>query len=151
MFRIFWQDWIGEIGKNDYQNAKIIKKLNSKRWNLWRILDFKCLYFFEKFSIIFQNSLIKSLIYKIKKHLKFFRIFWQVQVDKIEKKMLKIIKKTYSKPQNFEIENISHINMFFKRTFRIFQKSLVKSLILPIKHHKKFHIFWPSFDRWNRK
>jgi len=21
------------------------KKTNSKRWNLWRILDFKCLYF----------------------------------------------------------------------------------------------------------
>jgi len=22
------------------------KKTNSKRWNLWRILDFKCIYFF---------------------------------------------------------------------------------------------------------
>jgi len=22
MFRIFWQVWIGEIGKKDYQNAK---------------------------------------------------------------------------------------------------------------------------------
>jgi len=47
MFRIFWQVWIGEIGKKDYQNAKRIKK-NSKRWNLWRILDFQCLYFFWK-------------------------------------------------------------------------------------------------------
>jgi len=27
------------------------KKTNSKRWNLWRILDFKCLYFFEKYSM----------------------------------------------------------------------------------------------------
>jgi len=57
MFRIFWQVWIGEIGKKDYQNAK---KTNSKRWNLWRILDFKYLYFFEKYFMIFQNSLIKS-------------------------------------------------------------------------------------------
>ena len=26
MFRIFWQVWIGEIGKKDYQNDKRIKK-----------------------------------------------------------------------------------------------------------------------------
>jgi len=26
MLRIFWQVWIGEIGKKDYQNAKRIKK-----------------------------------------------------------------------------------------------------------------------------
>jgi len=65
MFRIFGQVWIGEIGKKDYQNAKRIKKMNSKRWNLWRILDFKCLYFLEKYSMIFQNSLIKSLMHKI--------------------------------------------------------------------------------------
>jgi len=27
MFRIFWQVWIGEVGKKDYRNAKkIIKK-----------------------------------------------------------------------------------------------------------------------------
>jgi len=66
MFRIFWQVWIGEIGKQDYQNAEKNKKTNSKRWNLWRILDFKCLYILEKYSMIFQNSLIKSLIHKIK-------------------------------------------------------------------------------------
>jgi len=72
MFRIFWLVWIGEIAKKDYQNAKkIIKKQNSKRWNLWIILDFKCLYFLEKYSMIFQNSLIKSLINKIKKHKNF--------------------------------------------------------------------------------
>jgi len=72
MFRIFWQVWIGEIGKKDYQNAEKIKeKTNSKRWNLWRILDFKCLYFLEKYSMIFQSSLIKSLIHKIKKHKNF--------------------------------------------------------------------------------
>jgi len=26
MFRIFWQVWLSEIGKKDYQNAKRIKK-----------------------------------------------------------------------------------------------------------------------------
>jgi len=56
--------------------------------------------------------------------------------------MSKIIKKINSKPLNFEEENISHIKMFFKRTFRIFQKSLVKSLTFPIKYYKKFHNFW---------
>jgi len=70
MLRIFWQVWIAEIGKKDYQNAK--KKTNSTRWNLWRILDFKCLYFLEKHSMIFQNSLIKSLIHKMKKHQNFY-------------------------------------------------------------------------------
>jgi len=71
MFRIFWQVWIGEIAKKDYQNAKKIRKTNSKRWNLWRIFDFKCLYLLEKYSMIFQNSFIKSLIHKIKKHKNF--------------------------------------------------------------------------------
>ena len=70
MFRIFWQVWIGEIGKKDYQNAK--KKTNSKRWNLWRILDFKCLYFLEKYSLSLQNCFIKSLIHKRKKHNNFY-------------------------------------------------------------------------------
>jgi len=65
---------------------------NNKWWNLWRILDFKYIYFLEKYSMIFQNSLLKSLIYKIKKH-KNFQNFWHVQIDKIEKKMSKIIKK----------------------------------------------------------
>jgi len=74
MFRIFWQVWIGEIGKNDNQTANKNKKTNCKRWNLWIILDFKCLYFFKKYSMIFQNSLIKSLIHKIKK-IKFLEFF----------------------------------------------------------------------------
>jgi len=30
MFRIFWQVWIGEIGKKDYQNAKQIKEIKNK-------------------------------------------------------------------------------------------------------------------------
>jgi len=32
----------------------------------------KCLYFLEKDSMIFQNSLIKSLMHKIKKHKNFY-------------------------------------------------------------------------------
>jgi len=66
MFRIFWKVWIDEIGKKDYQNAKRIEKTNSKQWTLRRILDFKCLYSFKKHSMIFQNSLRKSLFHKIK-------------------------------------------------------------------------------------
>jgi len=50
--------------------------------------------------MIFQNSLIKSLIHKIKKNIKISRTFWQVQIDEIENKMSKIIKnkKINSKP-----------------------------------------------------
>ena len=59
--------------------------------------------------------------------------------------------KRNSKPQNFEKKNISQVNIFFKRTFRIFHKSLVKSLKLPIKPHKKFGNFWISQGTWNRK
>ena len=121
--------------------------------NLWRILDFKCLYFFNKHSMIFQNSLIKSLIHKIKK-IKISTIFWQVQINEIENKMSKIIKKIRKQIVNRKIlkkKNILHINIFFKRTFRIFQKSLVKSLSLPIKYHKTFGNFWTSYGTWNRK
>jgi len=42
--------------------------------------------------MIFQNSLINSLIHKIKKHKKISRTFWQVQIDEIENKMSKIKK-----------------------------------------------------------
>ena len=85
MFRIFWQVWIREMGKKDYQNAKKRKKkTNSKQWNLWRILDFKCFYFLEKYSMIFQNSFIKSQIHRIK-NIKISRIFSQVHIDEIVK------------------------------------------------------------------
>ena len=99
MFSFFWQVWIGQIGKKDYQNAKRIKNTNSKRWNWWRILGFKCLYFFKKHYMIFQNSLIKSLIHKIKK-INISRNFSQLQIDEIENKISKIkkIKKTNTKP-----------------------------------------------------
>jgi len=70
MFRIFWQVWIGEIGKKITKMLKQEKR-NNKRWNLWRILDFKCLYVLEKYSMIFQNSWIKSLVHKIEKHKNF--------------------------------------------------------------------------------
>ena len=43
---------------------------------------------------------------------------------------INVKKKTNSKPQNFEKKN-SH-QFFFRRSFRIIQKSLVQSLILPI-------------------
>jgi len=60
-------------------------------------------------------------------------------------------KRTNSKLKNFGNKIISYINIFSKRTFRIFQKSLIKSITLPIKHYKKFHNFWTTLDRWNRK
>jgi len=41
--------------------------------------------------------------------------------------------------------------MVFKRTFTIFQKSLVKPLTLPIKYHKKINNFSTSWGTWNRK
>jgi len=65
--------------------------------------------------------------------------------------MSKIIKKQILDRRILKNKIISHIYNFFKRTIRIFQKSLVKSLTLPIKHYKKFYNFWTSLDRWNRK
>jgi len=66
-------------------------------------------------------------------------------MEEIEKKMSKIIRKL-KKIVNCELlENkiISHICMFFKRTFRNFQNSLIKSLILPIKNTTRNSIiFW---------
>jgi len=41
-------------------------------------------------------------------------------------KIIKKIKKTNSKPQNFEKKNISHIHIFFKKTFRIFSEIVSK-------------------------
>ena len=46
--------------------------------------------------MIFQNSLIKLLIHKIKKHKNFYN-FLQVQIDDIENKMSKIRKKEKKK------------------------------------------------------
>jgi len=63
MFRIFWQVGIGEIGKKDYQNAEKIKKKQIVNNGIFEeFWIFKCLYISEKYSMIFQNSLIKSLI-----------------------------------------------------------------------------------------
>jgi len=103
--------------------------------------------------MILQNSLIKSLIHKIKK-IKISRIFWQIQIDEIENKMSQIIKKIKKQILNRKIlkkKKYFTYLYFFKRTFRIFQKSLVKSLTLPIKYHKKFDNFWTSQGTWNRK
>ena len=68
MFRIFWQVWIGEIGKKDYQDDKRIKKQIVNDGIYEDIWISNVYIFFEKSSMIFQNSLIKSLINKIKKH-----------------------------------------------------------------------------------
>jgi len=70
--------------------------------------------FLEKYSMIFQNSLIKSLINKIK-NIKISRICWKVQKDEIENKISKIIKnkKPNSKPQNFEKKKYFRYQYFF--------------------------------------
>jgi len=71
--------------------------------------------------MIFQNSLIESLIHKIKE-VKISRIFWQLHIDEIENKMSKIIKKTNSKPQNFE-KKIFHILIFFLKELLEFSRN----------------------------
>jgi len=74
--------------------------------------------------MIFQNSLIKSLIHKIKK-IKISRMFWQLKIDEIENKMSKIIrkiKKINSKPQNFE-KKIFHILIFILKELLEFSRN----------------------------
>jgi len=131
MFRIFLTSSIGEIGKKDYENAKRIKKTNSKWWNLWRNLDFKYLYFFEKYAVIFQNSLIKSLIHKLKKHKK-IQQFFDKYTHEIENKMSKIKKnkKTNSKPQNFEKKKI-YLSTFFLKELLEFSREIVGRISNP--------------------
>jgi len=111
-------------------------------------LDFKCLYFLEKYSMIFQNSLIKYIIHKIKKHKNFYNLLTKTNrrnwkdTHRLKKQIVnrRILKKKY----------FTYL-YFFKRNFTNFQESLIKSLTLPLKHYKKFHNFWTSLDRWNRK
>jgi len=59
---------------------------------IYEEFGFQMSIFFKKHSMIFKNSLIKSLIHKIKK-VKISRIIGPLQIDEIEKKMSKIIKK----------------------------------------------------------
>jgi len=67
MFRILWQVWIGEIGKKDYQNAKRIKKIVND--GIYEEFWISSVYIFlRNIPWIFQNSLIKSVIHKIKKN-----------------------------------------------------------------------------------
>jgi len=59
------------------------------------------------------------------KKIKISRIFWQLQIDEIENKMSKIIKKyekTNSKPQNFE-KKIFHISIFFLKELLEFSRN----------------------------
>jgi len=48
--------------------------------------------------------------------------------------IIKKIKKQTVNRRTLTKKYISHINIVFKRSLRIFQKSLVKSPTLPIKH-----------------
>jgi len=105
--------------------------------------------------MIFQNSLIKSLIHKIQK-IKLSRIFWQVKIDGIESKMSKIIKKIekyivnckilkkkYFTCQYFRIQKISQLKNFlefFDKIYNPYNKAPQKCLE-----------FFTSLDRWNRK
>ena len=118
MFRILWQVWLGEIGNKDVKNANKIKKTNSKYWNLWRILDFKYLYFLEKRSMIFQIFFTKSLFYKIKEHKNFQSLLkstdgrnWKENVKDIRK-----IKKQIINWRNLKKKYFTYI-YFCKRTF----------------------------------
>jgi len=127
-----------------------MRKKNSKKWNIWRILDFKCLYFLEKCSMIFKKSLIKSLIHKIKIHKNFQNFLTSIDRRNWKEnfKNNNKIKKTNSKPRNFATKkNYFTYLSFCKRAFRNFKNSLIKSLIHLIKHYKKFHNFLTSLDR----
>jgi len=117
MFRIFWQVWLGEIGKKDIKNVK----KNIKQWNLWRILDFECLYFLEKCSMIFQKSFIKSLIHKIKRHKNFQNILtsidrqnWKENLKNNNKIKNQIVNRAILKKKI-----ISHIYLFVKELLEI--------------------------------
>ena len=66
--------------------------------------------------MIFQNSLIKYLIYKIKK-IKISRIFLHVQIDEIQNKMSKIKKQIVNR--RILKKNISHMNIFLKERLQI--------------------------------
>jgi len=48
MFRIFWQVWIGEIGKKDYQNAKKIKKTTNSKRGIYEEFWISNVYIFRK-------------------------------------------------------------------------------------------------------
>jgi len=145
MFIIVWQVWLGEIGKKDVKNEKKINKKNQIVNNeICEEFWISNVYFLEKCSMIFQKSLLKSLIHKIK-NVKIAGIFLQIRIDEIEKK------KTNIKPRNFEKKNYFTYLYFCNKTFRNFQNSLIKSLLLRIKQYKKCHNFLTNFDRWNRK
>jgi len=54
-------------------------------------------------------------------NIKISRIFWQVQIDEIEKKMLKIIKKEIVNRGIFQKKIISHIYIFVKELLEIYR------------------------------
>jgi len=76
----------------------------------------------EKYLTIFQNSLIKSLIYKIKRHKSFQNFLTNIDGwnRKENVKNTKQNKKQIVHCVIFK-KKLFHISIFFKRTSRIFQ------------------------------
>jgi len=87
-------------------------------------IGFQMSIFLEKYSMIFQNSLIKSLINKIK-NIKISRICWQVQKDEIENKISKIIKKIKNQTVNRRIlkKKIFQISIFLLKELLEFSRN----------------------------
>jgi len=79
-----------------------------------KIFYFKCLYFLEKYSMIFQNSLIKSLINKIKKHKNFYNFLTGTDTRnwKYNVKNIKRIKKQIVNHRILE-KKLFHISILF--------------------------------------
>jgi len=82
--------------------------------------------------MIFQNSLIKSLIHKLKKHKNFNNFLTSTHTKlKIKCQNNKKNKKTNSKPQNFETKkNILPINIFLKELLE-FSREIVGRISNP--------------------
>jgi len=81
--------------------------------------------FFERKTIVLQNFLIKSRIHTIK-----------------QTKNVKNTKELKSKYKQWNSEKDLYLKdlYFFNQISRIFQNSLIKSIIRIIRHHKMFRI-----------
>jgi len=77
--------------------------------------------------MIFKNSLIKSLIHKIKK-IKISRIFCQLRIDEIENKMSKIVKKQIVNRKILKKKKLFHISIFFSKNFLEFSRNCYQNL-----------------------
>jgi len=143
---------MGEIEKKNAKNAKnikkqIVKKMSKiKKIKKKQIVDrkilkkknFTYLYFCKRTFRNFQNSLIKSLILRIK-HYKNFPIFLTSLDGRNRKKNAKNAKKIKKQIVNDRILKmfcIYNISIFLNQNSRIFENSLIKSIIRTRKHHK---------------